>query len=126
MLNIRNPQDFLSGLLFMVFGSIGFFVGLGYDPGTLSRMGPGMLPVVISAAVAILGVVLVMRGIRLNGPKIGTVNFRSLCSIPVALAIFSLLIKQVGLPLTVCAVMLWLCLTAASAAGLKAWSWRWR
>ncbi|MCY1359051.1 Tripartite tricarboxylate transporter TctB family protein [compost metagenome] len=111
MLNIRNPQDFLSGILFVFFGSIGFFLGLGYDPGTLSRMGPGMLPVVISAAVTILGIILVLRGLRVDGERIGTANFRSLCSIPIALVIFSLLIRQAGLPLTVCAVMLWLAVT---------------
>lgn len=111
MLNIRNPQDFLSGILFAFFGSIGFFLALSYDPGNLSRMGPGMLPMVISAAVTVLGIVLVLRGVRIDGEKIGTPSFRSLFSIPVALVIFSLLIRQVGLPLTVCAVLFWLSVT---------------
>ncbi len=54
---IRNKQDFVSGLMFIVIG-LGFALGATkYSLGTTARMGPGYFPFWLGVFLAILGAV---------------------------------------------------------------------
>lgn len=60
---IKHHQDFLAGLLFLVVG-IGFaWVASQYRVGMLANMGPGLMPLVLGALLALLGAALVFKAL---------------------------------------------------------------
>ena len=61
---IRNPKDFLAGLLFMTFGLATLVIGWSYPLGTVSRMGPGYFPRILALLLLGLGALLSLRGFR--------------------------------------------------------------
>lgn len=64
----RIDRDVLAGALFMLFGAIGFAVGLGYPMGSAARMGPGYFPVVLSGALFLVGAYLAAKSLRGHMP----------------------------------------------------------
>lgn len=60
----RIDRDVLAGALFMLFGALGLGVGLGYPIGSAARMGPGYFPVIISAALFVVGACLAVKVVR--------------------------------------------------------------
>jgi len=61
---VRNPKDFLAGLLFMAFGVAALVIGWSYPLGTISRMGPGYFPRILAVLLIGLGGLLSLRGFR--------------------------------------------------------------
>lgn len=61
---VRNPKDFLAGLLFMAFGIAALVLSHSYEIGEASRMGPGYFPRVLGILLLGLGAILSPRGLR--------------------------------------------------------------
>jgi hypothetical protein len=97
MMRVKNPQDFWAGILFVVFGGAALWIGRVYALGTLSKMGPGYLPAVLSWTLLGIGGVLIARALALSGPPIERSKLRPQLFILAAIIVFSLAIERLGL-----------------------------
>jgi len=71
---LREKKDIIAGGLMMVLGCGAAFTGSTYRLGTLSRMGPGFVPVALGILLALLGAVIALndwlRGSRTDAPTV--------------------------------------------------------
>lgn len=91
-----NAQDFMAGIALMLLGSGGLFTSLSYPLGTTSRMGPGYFPLLVSALIVVVGLVMMMSSIGRGGglPKVA---WRQLIVIIAAIAVFAIGFSAFGL-----------------------------
>jgi len=98
-MRIRHQKDFWSGLMFLVIGLA--FAGFAqqYALGSAQRMGPGYFPTVLGALLAILGLVIAIRGMTREGPDgdIERFHLGPLAIILGAVALFGFLLRPAGL-----------------------------
>ena len=104
MVRVKNPQDFWSGILFIVFGALALWFGRDYAIGTLNRIGPGFLPVMLSVGLLAVGGLLALRALAIDGPAIEKSQVVPQLVILAAIAVFAFGIERLGLALTVAAV----------------------
>jgi hypothetical protein len=100
MLRVKSPQDFGAGLVFMLIGLAGLYFGSDLAFGTGARMGPGYFPILLSAMIIAVGLVVGLRGVTVEGPPIEPVQLRPILFIIAAILIFGFLIESIGLALT--------------------------
>lgn len=105
----RNYSEIVPGLLLAVFGTIVAFYSLqNYNIGTAQRMGPGMFPMALGVCIAVLGLALAVAGwFKSDGPRVdlSTIQWRAGILILIAVTVFALLIRTVGLIPAVCGVV---------------------
>ena len=104
MLRIRSPQDLGAAVVFVVIGLAGAYFGRDLAFGTAGRMGPGYFPIILSWIIVAVGVVLGLRALTIEGPRIEPVQLRPIMVIITAVLMFGFLINAVGL--AVAAVLL--------------------
>ena len=101
-MRIRNQQDFWAGLMFIVFGA--FFAGFGtrLEIGVASKMGPGYFPTALGVIVTFLGLVISVGSLSpgATASKIERFWLRSLLLIFGSIVLFGLLLKSLGLIVT--------------------------
>jgi Tripartite tricarboxylate transporter TctB family len=93
----RSFPDLLAGGIFVLIGGA-FVVGsLGYELGTPLRMGPGAFPLLVGAAVAALGLAIVIKGL-IAGELVsfGPIAWRAVALIVVAVLFFGFTIRRLG------------------------------
>ena len=95
----RSPMnaDVAAGLMFGVAGLAGYIFGRKYEMGTLVRLGPGYLPMVLSAALGAIGATLIVKGLIRKGTKLSGWSLRPLVFICGTFFVFSYLINAAGL-----------------------------
>lgn len=103
--SVVGSREFLGGLALIAIGAFFLIVGWGYRTGTLTRMGPGFLPLVISVTLIAMGLVKVVVALlrpvtRPTWPRLVPTIVVSL--LPVA---FGLLIRPLGIVLTTAVVV---------------------
>jgi hypothetical protein len=99
-MKIKAPRDFWAGLMFIVFG-IGFvWVAQNYQMGTSVRMGPAYFPTVLGGLLAVLGIAIVVVSLVSAGPPVARFYFRPLILIVLATVLFGILLKPLGLVLS--------------------------
>ena len=99
-MKIRAPKDFWAGLMFLAFG-VGFaWVAQNYQMGTSVRMGPAYFPTVLGGILAIIGLAIVVQSLLAAGGPVGKFYFRPLILIVFAVVIFGILLKPLGLVLS--------------------------
>lgn len=93
----RALKDILAGGVFIALG-LAFALGsLAYNIGTPLRMGPGYVPLTLGGLLAVLGVLIVVKGfIAGEGDDIGGVDWRAVLLIAAALLFFGLTVRGVG------------------------------
>lgn len=103
----KTDPDVIAGLFFMVVGAVGLYLGWDYAFGTTQRIGPGFMPkllcwamIGVGAAVAIMGVM------RRESPTLEDWATGPLAAILCAVLVFTALLEQQGLPLSVAALVL--------------------
>jgi hypothetical protein len=89
-------KDFIAGLLFAVFGTLGIVLGTDYRLGTAARMGPGYMPRLLCWAMIALAAIIMIQGIVKFEP-IDRGKLRPLTFILLAVLGFGLLIDGFGL-----------------------------
>jgi uncharacterized membrane protein YidH (DUF202 family) len=98
-MRIRHQKDFWSGVMFLAVGLA--FVGLArdYELGTAQRMGPGYFPTALGALLAILGLIVAIKGLAREerGGDIARFHFGPLAVVLGAVALFALLLRPAGL-----------------------------
>lgn len=94
---IRNPKDFLSGLIFVLVGLGFIWIGQDYAMGTPRRMGPGYFPTILAICLVVIGIVLMARAFRLQGERITGFTAKGLFLVLVSTVSFGILIRQGGM-----------------------------
>jgi hypothetical protein len=116
MARVKDQKDFWSGILFIAFGCAGLWLGRNYAVGTLSRMGPGFFPIMMSVALVGIGGVLLTRSLVVSGEPVERVAFWPQLLILGAIVGFGVLIERVGLAVSVIAVAV---VSGVAAQGLR-------
>lgn len=96
-------EDLMTALLFVVIGVGAFVIALGYEVGTLRRLGPGVFPLLVSGLLILIGVGLAIqvflsgkfKGLPSLRPRFETV--RALFFVMASLLAFALLVRPAGL-----------------------------
>lgn len=112
-LGVSSPSDLLSGLFFLAVGGGAVWMAwFAYPLGTLQRMGPGMLPLMIGVLLTLVGAGLVVRSLVVDQDEEGGVRlpdlatYRAAFFVLLALLAFALLIRQAGLFLSTVVLVL--------------------
>jgi hypothetical protein len=64
--NVKNPQDFWCGVLFVAFGMIAIYASRGYPFGNALEMGPGYFPTWLGGIMVAFGVIIGGLSLRLE------------------------------------------------------------
>lgn len=94
---IRDPRDFWSGVIFIVFGLAAVIIGQDYSMGSAGRMGPAYFPTILGGLLALLGAVSVVRSMVKSGAPVGRFALRAIALVVVAVALFGFLVRGAGL-----------------------------
>ena len=98
-MRIHDQKDFWSGVMFVVAGLA--FAGFAqqYELGSAQRMGPAFFPTVLGLLLALLGVIVGMRGLagRTVDGRIERFHFDALGWVLGAVVLFGLLLRPAGL-----------------------------
>lgn len=102
-MNIRNPKDFWSGVLF---ASIGFAFAIivkvyEYPMGTASRMGAGYFPFWLGNLLGLMGLVIIAKAWVSDGGRVSKFAWRPLLWVLSAFVIFGLTAKWLGLVIAI-------------------------
>jgi hypothetical protein len=94
----RGIKDILAGVVFVAFGLAFAVAATSYELGSTLEMGPGYFPLVLGGILAVLGVVIVVKG-YLAGETgaIGPVAWRAAILITGAIVFFGLTVRGLGL-----------------------------
>src|SRR5262245_24671879 len=105
MIRITSPQDFGAAAIFILIGAAGLWFGREYDMGTVSQMGTGYVPRLLSLCLVGLGAVVAFRAITIEGPPIERIEWRPISLVLAAVLAFALLIDRAGLAIATFAVV---------------------
>jgi hypothetical protein len=94
---IRDPKDFLSGLMFLGFGGAAIFLGQDHDMGKAVRMGPGYFPTFLGGLLCLVGLGCLLRSLVRPGEAMGRLAFKPLLLVVVSTVVFGLLLRNAGL-----------------------------
>jgi hypothetical protein len=106
MLRIRNPQDFGAAAVFIAIGVAGLYFASDLAFGTSSRMGPGYFPVLLSACILLIGIIVGIRSLSIAGPAVERIPLRPIAVIVLCIIGFGLLIERAGVAITAAALVL--------------------
>lgn len=95
-IGLRNKGDVVAGAMFIVIGAIGIYIGWKYPFGTAVRMGPGYLPMVLSAIMIGLGVLVTLRAFVVQELPRGPIKYLPIIFVLGAIGAFGLLIETGG------------------------------
>ncbi len=93
-------KDFLSGLLFMAFGLLGLWLGRALPAGTASAMEAGYFPRLVCGLLIVLGAGLALISALRQGETTEPWRWRPFVFITAASLAFALLLRPLGLVLT--------------------------
>jgi hypothetical protein len=96
-MTIRAPKDFWSGIMFLTFAAVALLAARGYALGTPGRMGPGYFPMILGCTLGLLGLVLVVRSIVIDGEGVNRIHLLPLGIIALGVCLFGLFIERLGL-----------------------------
>jgi hypothetical protein len=105
-MRIKAPRDFWAGLMFVVFGLFFLIVAqMNYQMGTAVRMGPAYFPTVLGGLLAVLGAIVLVGSLTIEGPPVAKFHFRALLFILGSSLAFAYLLKPLGLVLASAALI---------------------
>jgi hypothetical protein len=97
MFRIKSPQDLGAALMLVAIGAGGIWFGRELAVGTAARMGPGYMPMLVSGTLIVFGIVLGLRAVTLDGPRIEPGRWRAVVLVLAAILVFAALISTAGL-----------------------------
>jgi hypothetical protein len=100
MLRIKSPQDIGAAAIFMSVGLAGLYFGSDLAFGTAGRMGPGYFPIILSAAILGIGVIVGLKGLTIEGPPMEAMYLRPILVVVTAILAFGFLVDRIGLAIT--------------------------
>lgn len=93
---IRNPKDVLSGLLFIALGLLFAWQTQDLPMGTAVRMGPGYFPLLLSGLLGLLGLIILINGLRFPGEMPSGIAWRAVVIITGAVVFFGFAVRPLG------------------------------
>ena len=93
---VRNQQDLLAGLLFLVIALGALWVSWNYPLGTAVRMSTGYFPRVLCLLLAVIGLYVLVRAFVVAGAPVSAVRLRPLILITLAVVVFAYAIPTLG------------------------------
>jgi Tripartite tricarboxylate transporter TctB family len=103
-MKVRDPQNFATGVLYLVIGAIVAAAAGRYRIGSLARMGPGYFPLTAGVALAIVGVWIMVLALRRRdgvSSAFGTWSGRNVTIVFSSIVLFGLLLQSMGLLIAV-------------------------
>ena len=91
-----DTTNAICGVFFILSGAIFAAQSLSVELGTWLRIGPGGLPLVLSILLALLGVVILVAALRVEGEPIGKLAWRGMLFILLAPIVFGLTVRPLG------------------------------
>ncbi len=93
----RNYRDIVAGVALAVFGGAAAAYGLAhYSMGTITRMGPGMMPVSLGIILAGFGLAIALPALAQRGEAVDF-RYRPMLVLSAAVLAFALMIERFGL-----------------------------
>lgn len=118
-LRLHKPQDIGAGLIFIVFAVIGLYLSRNYRVGTAQQMGPGYVPRLLCYGLLLMGGIVIVRAFRMEEggtPQAAlshvmlewakAIPWRPLLLISLAVVVFGLTLKYLGLAIAASALIL--------------------
>ena len=87
-------------MLFVAIGIAAIIIGANYPLGTAARMGPGYFPRILGILLVVLGAVLALRSLRLQGAPVPKFVWRPTLVVLGSVVLFGLVVDQLGLMLS--------------------------
>jgi hypothetical protein len=106
MVRIKNPQDLGAAIVFVVIGAAGLYFASDLAFGTAARMGPGYFPTMLSASILLIGLIVGVKALAVEGPAIERIPLRPIAVIIVCIVGFGYLIERLGVAITAAALVL--------------------
>jgi Tripartite tricarboxylate transporter TctB family len=94
---IRGPRDFWAGVLFISLGIAAIVISSNYSLGTAARMGPGYFPRILGILLIVLGSIIALRGVRINGEAIPVWKWRPLLVVLGSVVLFGAIVHSMGM-----------------------------
>lgn len=114
-----DPTDAAAGVVFIAFGLFfGLSSLLGLEIGTALRMGPGYAPLILSALLLLLGILILLGALRSAPQEIGRIAWRGMSFLLPAPVLFGLTVRGLGF---VPAIFLATLLAAFASPRMKPW-----
>ncbi|MFO7708047.1 MAG: tripartite tricarboxylate transporter TctB family protein [Desulfobacterales bacterium] len=101
-MRIRQPKDFLTGVMFVFCGTAAMAMSVGLHIGTAAKMGPGYFPFALGALLVSLGTVVLLRGVAgtKGSREWPTLQFKPLAAVLLSVVLFSQALVPLGLLLS--------------------------
>ncbi len=96
-MQIRNPKDFWTGLIYILFGAGALIIAREYRWGTAFKMGPAYFPGILSILLILIGIISIVRSLIKPGTPISSFTFRGAALVTAATVLFGLLLRGAGL-----------------------------
>lgn len=90
-------KDFLSGLMFIVFGLTALYFGRKLAPGTTVRMGPGYVPHMLSYILLGLGGIISVIALVTPGEQTEAPKWKPITMVTIGIVCFALLFESTGM-----------------------------
>lgn len=98
---VRKPKDLILGIILLTTSAFVIAVASGYDLGTTRQMGPGYLPIVLGICLGVIAAILIGRSFFGETHRSAPFVIRPTAFVLGAALTFALLIRPLGLLLTV-------------------------
>ncbi len=98
---IRDPKDFWAGVLFVAVGIAAIALGSRYNLGTAARMGPGYFPRILGMLLILLGAILALRALRMDGTHIAAFRWRPTIIVLGSVVLFGMIVTRLGMAISV-------------------------
>ncbi|GGF66036.1 membrane protein [Azorhizobium oxalatiphilum] len=93
---VRNPKDVISGLLFIAIALLFAWQSRELTIGSAMRMGPGYFPLVLSVVMGLLGLIVLINGLRYPGEAPSGFAWRALVILVGATLFFGFAMRPLG------------------------------
>jgi len=117
-MSIKNPQDFWTGLAYIVFGSSAVFIARDYGMGTAFKMGPAYFPAVLGGLLILVGLTSLVRSFLKPGDPVGAFTLKGLALVLGSTLLFGFVVRGAGLAVAVPLVVI----VSASASTRFRWA----
>ena len=131
MIQMLRNKDFWAGLFFVAFAAGAFYFGRDLDLGTARQMGPGYFPAILAGFLLVLGLAIMLRGLKTNLETIEVGRLRPFL-ILIAVLLFAWSVQNLGFVIATSLMVVIgsyalpsprLVLIAGAAAGLSFFVW---
>jgi hypothetical protein len=117
-MQLRNPKDFWTGIIYVLSGSSAFIIARDYQMGTALKMGPGYFPTILSVLLVLSGIISLIRSFARQGSPVDRFTVKGLAAVLAATILFGLLLRGGGL------IVALPVLVVASALASSRFRWR--